>query len=348
MSRCFVIAEAGVNHNGDGETAMKLVEVAAEAGADAVKFQTFRADKLVQRGAATADYQMRQTGETDQFAMLRRLEMSEELHRGLYEKCSALGIEFMSTPFDEAAADFLIALGMRRIKVPSGELTNLPFLEDLARRDRPLILSTGMSELAEIIVAVNTIREARWNAGLTQSLREVLTILHCTSRYPAAMDDVNLRAMQTIGNATGMPIGYSDHTEGIVIAVGAVAMGAQVIEKHFTLSRRLPGPDHAASLEPAELASMVRAVRNLELALGDGIKRARPAELPVRALVRRSVALRHDLPHHHVLRAEDLICLRPASGIEPRDIAKVRGRRLKRAMCGGQVLTWDDLDVVVP
>jgi len=278
--------------------------------------------------------------------MLRRLEISKELHRRLYAKCSELDIEFMSTPFDEAAADFLITLGMRRIKVPSGELTNLPFLENLACRDRPLILSTGMGDLAEIVAAVNTIREARGNAGLMQPLQEMLTILHCTSNYPAAVDDVNLRAMRTIANATGMPVGYSDHTEGIVIAIGAVAMGARVLEKHFTLSRRLPGPDHAASLEPAELASMVRAVRDLERALGDGIKQARPTELPVRALVRRSVALRHDLPSHHVLRADDLVCLRPASGIEPRDIVKVRGQRLKREMRGGQVLTWDDIEIV--
>ena len=257
MNRTFVIAEAGVNHNGSEELALQLVDVAARCGADAVKFQTFKADKLVRRGAAKAAYQEAATGGGDQHSMLAGLEMSEELHRRLFDRCAERGIEFMSTPFDEEAADFLVGLGMRRIKIPSGEITNHPFLRHLARKDRPLILSTGMATLEEIIDATDVIRAERQRRGLAAPLEAVLTILHCTSNYPAAVEDVNLRAMGTIASAVGVPVGYSDHTLGLAVSTAAVALGAVVIEKHFTLDSALPGPDHKASLTPDELAALV-------------------------------------------------------------------------------------------
>jgi len=254
---CLVIAEAGVNHNGSLDLALQLVEIAAGCGADAVKFQTFSAERLVRPGASTAQYQATATGEKDQFAMLKRLELTEEAHRRIAARCAELGIEFMSTPFDEEAARFLIALGMRRIKVPSGEITNIPFLEFLADADKPMIVSTGMATLEEIDAAVRAIGRRRAQRGFTAPLAERVTILHCTSNYPAADADVNLRAMATIASATSLPVGYSDHTRGIEVATAAVALGATLIEKHFTLDRTLPGPDHQASLEPGELATEV-------------------------------------------------------------------------------------------
>lgn len=344
MSRCFIIAEAGVNHNGDDDLALRLVDIAADAGADAVKFQTFRAEKLVQEGAATAEYQVRQTGETDQFALLKRLEMSQELHHRLIARCAARGIEFMSTPFDPEAADFLVGLGMSRIKIPSGELTNLPFLAHLASLGRPLILSTGMGDMAEVEAAVAVIRAAVERTTPTAPLADRLSILHCTSNYPAAAEDVNLLAMRSIADRTGLPVGYSDHTSGGAVSIAAVALGASTIEKHFTLDRNLPGPDHKASLEPAELAMMIADIRNVERAFGDGIKRPRPAELPVRALVRRSLASRTNLPVGHRLQECDITFLRPAYGLPPAVFERVLGQPLKRAVQAAQVLTLDDVE----
>ena len=228
--RSFIIAEAGVNHNGDEALALQLVETAAECGADAVKFQTFDADKLVRRGADKADYQKRQTGGGDQHAMLKALELPRDAHQRLFDRCTELGIEFMSTPFDEEAADFLLQLGMERIKVPSGEITNTPFLQFLAAKDVPLIVSTGMASLAEILEAVRVIAGTRQRLGFQAPMEERVTVLHCTSNYPASYNDVNLRAMATIARATRLPIGYSDHTSGIAVSAAAVALGASVIE----------------------------------------------------------------------------------------------------------------------
>lgn len=346
MTKCFIIAEAGVNHNGDDDLALRLVDIAADAGADAVKFQTFHADKLVQVGTPTAEYQARQTGELEQFSMLKRLEMSEALHRRLIAHCSVRGIEFMSTPFDLEAADFLVSLGMRRIKIPSGELTNLPFLKHLASLGHPLILSTGMGDMAEVEAAVAVIRAASKRTMEPLQLMQQLTILHCTSNYPAAAEDVNLLAMRSIAERTSLPVGYSDHTSGGAVAIAAVALGATVLEKHFTLDRNLPGPDHKASLEPGELAAMIADIRSVESSLGDGIKRPRPAELPVRALVRRSLATRADLPAGHRLQAQDITFLRPASGLAPAEFEHVLGQPLKRAVRAAQVLTLDDVDPV--
>jgi N,N'-diacetyllegionaminate synthase len=225
----FIIAEAGVNHNGDADRALAMVDAAKAAGADAVKFQTFSADKLAAPGAEKADYQKRETGEGNQHAMLKALEMSEALHDRLIARCREVGVEFMSTPFDEEAADFLVGAGMARIKVPSGEIVNHPFLRHLAAKDRPLIVSTGMATLEEIREAVAVIAETRATHGFTAPMAEAVTILHCTSNYPAAPSDVNLRAMRTIGEATGLPVGYSDHTLGLAVSTAAVALGATVI-----------------------------------------------------------------------------------------------------------------------
>lgn len=341
--RTFIIAEAGVNHNGSELAALRLVEVAAQCGADAVKFQTFSADKLVRAGTATAEYQKQSTGVDDQYAMLKSLEMSESMHGKLVARCEELGIEFMSTPFDHEAADFLLDLGMKRVKVPSGEITNEPFLKFLAQKGVPLIVSTGMATMDEIKRAVEVIRSTRERAGLQGDLADYLTILHCTSNYPAACADVNLLAMQTIRSATGLPVGYSDHTLGIAVSTAAVAIGATVIEKHFTLDREMPGPDHKASLTPDELKSLVASIRDVEVAMGSPIKAPTASEMPIRALVRRSVTTAHDVKAGQPLSLSDLCLLRPGTGIAPAELDAVVGRAAKRDIPAGTTLGWDDL-----
>lgn len=344
MKKCYVIAEAGVNHNGSDELALQLVDAAAEAGADAIKFQTFKAETLVAKGTATADYQKQQTGSDDQFEMLKKLEMSEDLHKKLIEHCRHLNIEFMSTPFDLDAANFLVDHGMKRIKVPSGELTNLPFIRELAAFNQPMILSTGMASLEEVNEAVSVVHEEREKQGFSEPLEKMLVILHCTSNYPALHEDVNLKAMQTMATEIRLPVGYSDHTDGTVVSVAAVAMGAKVIEKHFTLDRSLPGPDHKASLEPEELKLMIKQIRQIEACLGDGKKAPRDSELPVRDLVRRSVTLQKDKNEGEVIEADDLVLLRPGIGIPPKQLQKVIGKRMKSAQKAGVMLQWQDLD----
>lgn len=339
----FIIAEAGVNHNGDDARALELVEVAARAGADAVKFQTFSADKLTRRGAAKAEYQVRATGDGDQYDMLKALEMSEDLHDRLVARCEALGIEFMSTAFDEQSLDMLVSMGIKRIKVPSGELTNTPFLRYMAAKDLPLIVSTGMASLEEVQEAVAVIAEQRQTSGLQGTMADMVTILHCTSNYPTSPQDVNLRAMNTLSRETGLPIGYSDHTLGIAVSTAAVAQGATMIEKHFTTSKSLPGPDHAASLEPDELTAMIAAIRTVEAAMGDGIKAPTADELPVRALVRRSVTLVRDVAKGQVLTADMVQLMRPGNGIEPKHLQDVFGRIAARDLSSGQTLNWSDL-----
>lgn len=337
----FIIAEAGVNHNGDADRALAMVEAAHQAGADAVKFQTFSADKLAAPGAEKADYQKRETGEGGQHAMLKALEMSEDLHHRLMVRCREVGVEFMSTPFDEEAADFLVASGMARFKVPSGEIVNHPFLRHLAGLDRPLIVSTGMATMDEVVDAVAVIADTRTRLGLTRPLGKMVTILHCTSNYPAAPSDVNLRAMRTIGEVTGLPIGYSDHTLGLAVSTAAVALGATVIEKHFTLDATLPGPDHRASLTVPQLTDLIAQIREVEAALGSAIKAPTAAEIPVRAVARRSVMARRAMAAGHVLTTADLILLRPASGIAPRFFEQIPGRALQDDVAAGQPLSWD-------
>jgi N,N'-diacetyllegionaminate synthase len=341
-SRCFIIAEAGVNHNGSEELALQLVDAAARTGADAVKFQTFTADALVTRGTAKATYQEANTGAGDQHSMLKQLELPRAAYARLHARAAEHAIEFISTPFDAAAADMLVGLGMRRLKIPSGELTNFPLLEHLAAMGLPTILSTGMATLEEVQEAVAVFQKARRRCGF-ETAPEALTLLHCTSNYPAALDEVNLRAMHTLRAATGLTVGYSDHTQGTLTAVAAVAAGAVVVEKHFTLDSSLPGPDHRASLEPAMFAEMVRQIRDVEAMLGSGEKTPCPTELPIRALVRRSVTLMRALKAGTPITTEDVVLLRPGTGISPKNLSKVIGKRVARDLPAHTTLQWADL-----
>jgi N,N'-diacetyllegionaminate synthase len=342
--KTFVIAEAGVNHNGNADLALELVDVAARCGADAVKFQSFKAEKLVRPGAEKVDYQKRETGEGDQFDMLKKLEMSEDVHRRLINRCQDVGIEFMSTPFDEQAADFLVDLGMKRIKVPSGEITNHPFLEALAAKNIPLIISTGMASMEEVREAVEVVRAKREQLGYRGDLAEYITLLHCTSNYPAALEDVNLRAMNSMAEATGLPIGYSDHTLGIIVSVASVALGATIVEKHFTLDKNMEGPDHKASLEPAELQLMIEQIRSVEAMLGSATKAPTQSEMQVRALVRRSVTSVTRIAKGEPLTLDNATLLRPGTGIAPRDFAGVLGRKLKHDIEPGKTISAEDLE----
>jgi len=342
--KTFVIAEIGVNHNGSLDTALSLVDAAVAAGAQAAKFQTFRADAITARNTQTVSYQ-KSAGEEDQHAMLRKLELSEEDYRRIAAHCAARGIEFMSTAFDPASLDLLCALGLRRIKVPSGEVTNIPYLEDCARRGLPIILSTGMADLDEVRTAVEVLRKAMPvqfpddSAGLPP-----LIVLHCTSAYPTSLSDVNLRAMTTMADEFGVPVGYSDHTEGTVVAPIAVAAGALVIEKHITLDRTMVGPDHAASLQPEELKTMIASIATMEAIMGDGRKMPRPAEMEARALVRRGTKAARDMEVGYALSADDCILLRPATGISPAEFSHLPGKRLTRAVKAGEPIEWSMLD----
>jgi len=336
MDGVFVIAEAGVNHDGDIDRALALCDAARAAGADAVKFQTFRAEDLVLPGAPTAAYQKRQTGEDDQFAMLRKLELSPAQHERIRDHCAAIGIEFFSTPFSLEAVDLLVALGVRRMKLPSGELTHRALVERACATGLPVLLSTGMATLDEVREALG------WAQGVRGSLAGV-TVLHCTSAYPAPDEALNLRAILTMREALGLPVGYSDHSLGIEAALAAVSLGATVIEKHLTLDRTLPGPDHAASLEPGEFAAMVRGIRRVTAMLGDGIKAPRPEEQDAARVARRSVVAAVDIPAGTVLRPEMLACRRPATGIAPRDWDRVVGRTARAAVPAGSVLRWEQL-----
>jgi N-acetylneuraminate synthase/N,N'-diacetyllegionaminate synthase len=329
---CFVIAEAGVNHNGDLDLAHRLVDVAAEAGADAVKFQTFAADRLAAVGAPKAAYQMRTTSPNEsQHAMLKRLELTVEAHQSLIEHCRQQATTFLSSPFDEQAADLLDRLNVAAFKVPSGEIVNLPFLRHLAAKGRPIILSTGMADLAEVEAAVDTIHAVGHRA---------LVLLHCLSDYPADPRHANLRAMATLRSAFGLAVGFSDHTVGTAVPLAAVALGACVIERHFTLDRTLPGPDHPASLEPTELRDLIGAIRSVEAALGDGRKRPQPSELENRTTIRKSIAAARDLPAGVPLQARDLTAIRPGTGLSPAIAGELLGRWPRVDVPAGALLTW--------
>jgi N,N'-diacetyllegionaminate synthase len=335
ISRTFVIAEAGVNHNGDPALARALVDVAVAAGANAIKFQTFNVDRLLTRSAAKADYQRRATGnEQSQYEMLARLELSPADHEMLFSYCAEAGIEFMSTPFDPESARFLKRLGVRRLKISSGDVTNLPMLEVVGALGLPVVLSTGMADMAEVSAAVATLRAAG---------ADDLAVLHCVSNYPADPALTNLRAMDALARAFGTPVGLSDHSTGLTVAIAAVARGAAYIEKHFTLDRNLPGPDHQASLLPDELRALVAAIRDVEAALGDGIKRPVPSELPVRDVARKSLVAARDLPAGAVLTREDLDVLRPGTGLSPATLPTVVGRRTARAIAHHTPITEEML-----
>lgn len=326
----FVIAEAGVNHNGDPALARRMVDSAADAGADAVKFQTFEAERVASAAAPKAAYQQRTTDAAEsQLDMLRRLELPRDAHEALKAQCTERGIEFMSTPFDPDSADFLAALGVARFKIGSGELTNLPFLRHVARHGRPIILSTGMATLDEVGTAVETVR----GAGVTD-----ISLLHCVSSYPADPADSNLRAMATMGAAFNLPVGLSDHTMGIAVATAAAALGAIIIEKHFTLERTLPGPDHAASLEPDEMKAMITAIRTVTAALGDGIKRPADSELENRDLVRRSLVAACDIAKGALIEEAMIDIRRPGTGLPPASRDTLVGRRTRRTIAAGTML----------
>jgi N,N'-diacetyllegionaminate synthase len=321
----LVIAEAGVNHNGDMGLAMQLIEVAADAGADVVKFQTFKADQLATTKAAKASYQKQTTDKTEnQQVMLKRLELTSDQHKQLISHCHNCGIEFLSTAFDDPSIDLLNKLFLKRFKIPSGEITNLPYLRRIGGLGKPLILSTGMANLGEIEAALAVLETAGTN-------RDQITVLHCTTEYPAPMAEVNLRAMQTIGQSFGVAVGYSDHTAGIEVPIAAVALGATVIEKHFTLDQNLPGPDHKASLEPKEFAAMVNAIRNIELALGDGIKRATASEAANLPIVRKSLVASRAISIGELFSATNITAKRPGSGISPMRWDELIGHTSARA-----------------
>lgn len=330
--RTLIIAEAGVNHNGSLDLAMRLVRAAADAGADLVKFQTFVATRLVAAHAAKADYQRDTTDKDEsQLEMVRKLELSMADHERLVVECGKHGIGFFSTAFDVQSLDDLMTLGLDRIKIPSGEITNLPYLRRVASYAKPVLLSTGMATLGDVEAAVDVLEAG----GIPRS---TITVLHCNTEYPTPFEDVNLRAMANLGRALGVAFGYSDHTAGIEIPIAAVALGARVIEKHFTLDRSLPGPDHRASLEPQELEAMVRGIRNVELAMGDGVKRPTPSEAKNRPIARKSIVAAVPIRAGEVFSETNLAAKRPGTGISPMRWDEVIGRAAPRAFATDELI----------
>jgi N,N'-diacetyllegionaminate synthase len=322
--KTLIIAEAGVNHNGDPVLARRLIDVAVDAGADMVKFQTYSTHRLVAAHATKAKYQMQSTdADESQHAMLRRLELTRDMHEDLMKYCSHRGIQFFSTGFDVESVDLLAELGIGTFKIPSGEITNLPYLRHVGRYGKPVILSTGMAKLGEIEAALEILEKAGTS-------RKLITVLHCNTEYPTPMVDVNLRAMLAIRGAFGVAVGYSDHTLGIEVAIAAVALGATVIEKHFTIDRSLPGPDHKASLEPDELKAMVSAIRNIEHALGDGIKRPSMSEVKNRSVARKSIVASCAIRAGEPFAESNLAVKRPGSGLSPMRWDEVIGRIASR------------------
>jgi len=311
MNRVFIIAEAGVNHNGDIELAKKLVETAAHAGADAVKFQTFKAEALVTKNAGKAAYQKKYTSSSEnQFEMIKRLELTEEAHYELIDHCKKNRIEFLSSPFDLESIDFLNRIGLKTFKIPSGEINNVPYLKKIARFNKKVILSTGMSNLGEIEFALDIL----CNNG-TQ--KKYITVLHCNTEYPTPFEDVNLKAMLTIQDALKVNIGYSDHTSGIEVPIAAAALGAKVIEKHFTLDKNMAGPDHKASLNPEELKKMIGSIRKIELALGTGIKKPSKSEVKNITIARKSIVALKEIKAGDTFSPDNITVKRPGNGLSP-------------------------------
>ncbi len=322
MSRVFVIAEAGVNHNGNIEIAKKLIDAASAAGADAVKFQTFRAESLVCKTAKKAEYQLGVTDRSEtQYDMLKKLELTEQMHKELMEYCAKKKIMFLSTPFDIGSVKLLSKLGMQIFKIPSGEITNLPYLREIAGHQKKVILSTGMSNMNEVKAAVDVLKE--------NGVADII-LLHCNTQYPTPVSDVNLLAMVRMHEELGLPVGYSDHTLGIEVPIAAAALGAAVIEKHFTLNKNMEGPDHKASLEPQELKRMVEGIRKTELALGVGIKQASDSEKENRDIVRKSIVAASGIKKGEKYTEENLTVKRPGIGISPMRWDEVIGKTAGR------------------
>ncbi|MBI1202249.1 MAG: N-acetylneuraminate synthase [Rhodopseudomonas sp.] len=355
-SHVTIIAEAGVNHNGQLDLALALVDAAAAAGADVVKFQTFSAERLATGAAGMADYQKRNLGGAEpQIEMLRRLELTPAMHAPVIERCKSRGIEFMSSPFDLESLRFLVEqCDVATIKIPSGEITNGPYLLAIGRSGRKAILSTGMAELAEIAAALDllawgylgkgdpvTIDEVAGTRNLPEAravLADKIVILQCTTEYPAEFSTINLRAMDTLRETFGLPVGFSDHSEGIAIPIAAVALGAVMVEKHLTLDRTMPGPDHKASIEPQELAAMVAGIRAVGLALGDGGKSVYPVELKNRAIARKSLVAARPIASGAVIAADDIVAKRPGTGLSPMRFWSVIGSTAARAYAPGDLI----------
>jgi N,N'-diacetyllegionaminate synthase len=337
QSPLLIIAEAGVNHNGNIALAEKLIDAAFDAGVDIVKFQTFKATNLVSKDAAKAAYQQASTSHTEsQLEMLKKLELNYDMHLHLINYCKSKPIQFLSTPFDLESIEMLKDLGITIGKIPSGEITNLPYLQSMATYFEEIILSTGMSNLQEVQAAIQVLLKSG-------SKKENITILHCNTEYPTPMKDVHLRAMLTLRDELGVEIGYSDHTLGIEVPIAATALGARVIEKHFTLDRTMEGPDHKASLEPYELKAMVSAIRNIELALGRGEKTPSDSEYKNIAIARKSIHIKNDLPKQHTIKIEDLVMKRPGDGISPMELEKVIGKTTKIDLSAETKLTWEQI-----
>ena len=332
MAKTFIIAEVGVNHNADQDLAYKLIDVAVSAGVDAVKFQTAIPELVVTGNAQKAVYQKETSGaDESQLEMIRRIHFPIEAYRSIKEYCDKKETIFSSTAFDLVSLEYLESLGLPYHKIPSGEITNLPYLRQVGRYGKQVILSTGMANLGEIEAAIEVLEQAG-------TPRAKLTVLHCTTEYPTPMHEVNLRAMQSIHAALGVAVGYSDHTRGIEVAIAAVAMGATVIEKHFTLDRNLPGPDHKASLEPEELRAMVSAIRHVEVALGDGIKRPTPSEVSNKPIVRKSLVASRAIRSGEVFTAENLTAKRPGTGISPMRWDEIMGGEALRDFLADELI----------
>lgn len=356
LKRAIIIAEAGVNHNGSLDMALQLVDAAANAGADMVKFQTFKASSVVSFLAPKADYQKRTTGEKEsQLDMIRKLELGSDAHTALLRQCEERGIRFLSTPFDIDSVDLLTdSLGLDTLKIPSGEITNGLLLLHIGRKGRNIILSTGMSTLGEIEDALGVLafglmqnpakpsRSGFKSAFFSDQgqilLKEKVSLLHCTTEYPAPFDEVNLRVMETLRQAFGLAVGYSDHTGGISVPVAAVALGARIIEKHFTLDRELPGPDHRASLEPEELAEMVRSIRQVERALGSSRKIPGPAEMKNLGIARKSLVAQRSIRKGEKFSEENMTCKRPGTGLSPMHFWETLGKQATREFEADEVL----------
>lgn len=325
MSSIFIIAEAGVNHNGDLALAKKMIDVAATSGADAVKFQAWSASRLVTRSAAKATYQIANTGTNEsQFAMLEKLELPPEAHRILIDHCASRGIAFLCSPFDIESVHLLHELGVSTVKIPSGEITNLPYLREIGKLNKNIILSSGMATLEEVRDALQILIQ-------NGTAKDRITVLHCTTDYPTAPSDVNMRAMHTLRDALGVKVGYSDHTLGIEIPIFAAALGAEVIEKHFTLDRGMPGPDHKASLEPEEFKTMVTAIRTVEKAVGDGVKKPTLRERVIAPIARKSIVAKRAIEAGEKFSTDNITTKRPGNGVSPLLWDSVLGQQAKRA-----------------
>lgn len=333
MYKTFIIAEIGVNHNGSIDVAMQLIDAAIEAGVDAVKFQTFIAENVISKNAPKAQYQIRNTKDKQetQLEMVKKLELNVSDHELLLNYCDEKGIEFISTPFDLESVKLLVDLGVKRFKIGSGEITNYPYLKMIGELNKDIILSTGMAELGDIEAALNVLIDSGTE-------RQKISLLHATTEYPTQMSDVNLDAMKTMSQAFKLTVGYSDHTLGIEVPTAAVALGARIIEKHFTLDRELPGPDHSASLEPDELKAMVSAIRNIELAIGDGIKGPTSIEIINRPIARKSIVAKNNIKLGEVFTSENITTKRPGTGISPMTWENVLGRKASRAFLADELI----------